>query len=588
MKRTSLAKILAISSFLVVAIGSVAADADPAWKFWGGGLDNNHHAASETTIGPENVWRLVRKKTYWTTGSVSAIPTSADDILYFPDWGPPYVGGSLFLDGSRIHAVNRHTGWPVWSRRLSDIDPEPINRLSRTSPAIAGDLIVIGNAMNIVDSSLGAPLEPKTGAYLYALNRHTGALVWKTQLDPHWSAQVTQSPTVYDGRVYVGVSSQESTALIDIENKPCCTFRGNMNAVDLETGEIIWKRYTVPENGGQPGGFPGASVWGSSPAIDPERGLVYVGTGNNYDAPETYKECLRNNVADPELQRTECHDVYDPPENHNNSLLALELDTGNIRWARKFVDYDAWNTACVVVGAINTGRCPDPAGPDADFAQAPMLITVEIDGQPRDLVVAGQKSGTFWAVDPDDGEVVWSTKVGPGGVIGGMEFGAATDGERIYTQITNLEHTSFTLVAGPDAGETINGGIWAALDPATGEILWQTADPSSRLPLVGTLAHEIWGSGLGQGFFALAMGPMTVANGVVYAGSLAGYMYALHAETGEVLWSYDARGSVMSAPTVIDGRLYWGSGYHLIAEGNRLYTFGLRRLRWWERLQGKK
>ena len=130
-------------------------------------------------------------------------------------------------------------------------------------------------------------------------------------------------------------------------------------------------------------------------------------------------------------------------------------------------------------------------------------------GQPQQVLGIGQKSGDYWALNPDDGGVVWRTKVGPGGLGGGVEWGTATDGERIYVAEANTSRRPFTLSGtGPFAGTTVTSGYWSALNPATGAILWQTPDPQgSKDP-----------------------GFVTTANGVVYVGSAAGSggnMYAL-------------------------------------------------------------
>jgi polyvinyl alcohol dehydrogenase (cytochrome) len=122
------------------------------------------------------------------------------------------------------------------------------------------------------------------------------------------------------------------------------------------------------------------------------------------------------------------------------------------------------------------------------------------------------------AFDPDTGDFLWGTQVGPGGTLGGIEWGSATDGERIYVAISNSSHLQYT--AGTGVG---TAGSWSALDPTTGEILWQTPDPNG----------------------ALDIGPMTVANGVAYAPSAplstgaatasTPNMFALDAKTGKVL-----------------------------------------------------
>ena len=108
-------------------------------------------------------------------------------------------------------------------------------------------------------------------------------MVWATLLDNHPHAIITQSATIFDGHVYVGVSSQEEAAASSIPNYVCCSFRGSFAKLDLKTGNIVWKTYMLPENSGRTDLYSGNAVWGSAPAIDPEKNLVYITTGNNYN-----------------------------------------------------------------------------------------------------------------------------------------------------------------------------------------------------------------------------------------------------------------------------------------------------------------
>jgi polyvinyl alcohol dehydrogenase (cytochrome) len=185
-----------------------------------------------------------------------------------------------------------------------------------------------------------------------------------------------------------------------------------------------------------------------------------------------------------------------------------------------------------------------------------MLFTAATAGGPRQLIGAGQKSGIFWALDPATGAVVWSTVVGPSGNRGGLQWESATDGTRIYAAAANTGRKPFTLVP---SGRTIRGSAWSALDAATGEILWQTPVPLS----------------------GIAMAPVTVANGVVYAGAAARSgrnMFALDAATGAILWRYASGGSVNGGAAVADGIVFWGSGYSKSGQGSpndKLYAFGL-------------
>ena len=193
-------------------------------------------------------------------------------------------------------------------------------------------------------------------------------------------------------------------------------------------------------------------------------------------------------------------------DNHFDSIVALQLKDGAIAWVTRTLRADVFSAQCF-------------CGPDLDFGAAPNLFTTTnpSTGRPQQVLGIGQKSGDYWALNPDTGAVVWRTKVGPGGLGGGTEFGTAIDGERIYVAEANSSQLEFTLSGtGPFAGVTVTSGYWSALNPATGEILWQTPDPQgSKNP-----------------------GFVTVANGVVYAGSAAGSggnMYALDGTTGEVL-----------------------------------------------------
>lgn len=552
------------------------------WRFWGGNLHNTHHAESETLLSPANVGRLKKKWEFKTAGNVSAIPTVVDGTLYITDWGAPF-DLAIVTGGGTLRAIDAASGKERWSRRISSYNPNPLNNISRSSPVVHEDLLIFGDVVN--QTAVVAGGRKGTGATVYAVNRNNGDLVWKTTLDSHPLAQVTQSPVVHAGRIYVGTSSQEEAAAdgrFPGEPYDCCTFQGRMASLDAKTGKILWQTSMAPDNGGKTGGFSGNAIWGSSPAIDVPRKSLYIATSNNYAFPPALSQCLATHRGDALRQQEECYAKLDPENNYADSVVALDLDDGSIRWGQKLRNYGAWVFACdsTILPWLPPDKeaCTDIESFDYGFGQAPMLTTVDTPEGPRDIVAVGQKSGVFHAFDPDaGGKLIWRTVVGPGGVQGGMEFGAATDGKRIYAQISNFEHKQFKLTAGPNKGEDVNGGIWAALDAATGALVWQTPDPSSRLPLKGLIVHPVWGGGLGKGFFGVAMGPMTVANGVVFAGSMdqEGHMYALEAETGRILWEFESGGSVMSAPAIVDGVVYWGSGYKTGFNNDKLYAFSI-------------
>ncbi len=484
------------------------------WRIAGQNLNNTWNQAAEHLINPDNVKGLSPKWVFTTGSDVSATPTVDREAVYFPDWD-----GNLF-------AVEKESGRLIWSHKISDYDGVT-GAFSRVSPAVNGNQLIIGDIPNAK--------QVHNGANVIAVDRETGTLRWITQVDNHPAAAITGSPVVFDGVVYVGVSSEEET-FAENAAYPCCTFRGSVVALDERTGAILWKTFDIPDNGGQVGGYSGGAVW-QPPAIDPKRGSLYIGTGNNYTAPAAVEACQN---ATPTANCTAADDFFD-------TALALDLKTGQIKWSKRLQGFDTWTVACHLPAGTNP-NCPVPTSPDFDLGGAgPNLL--------GDIVGFGQKSGIFWALNPDNGNIIWSTPVGPGSSLGGIEWGTATDGKRIYVAIADRDQIPYTLVP---SGQKITWGSWSALDVLTGKILWQVPDPT-----VGT---------------TLDTGSVSVANGVMYAGSYSGQMYAFNTETGEILWNFASGGSVIDGPSIVDGVLYWGSGYRNIPPGignNKVFAFSL-------------
>jgi polyvinyl alcohol dehydrogenase (cytochrome) len=511
---------------LVALPGTAWGSQGGEWAFAGGDRQNTRHQASEHTLSAANVSGLGVEWVLTTAGDVSATPAVDADTVYAPDWA------------GNLYAVDKLTGAVKWTASIPAASGVPRDK-ARTTPAVTGNKVIVGTQGGILAG--GGP-----GGKLLAFDKLTGQLVWSTQLDSHFAAIVTQSPTVFGNRVYVGVASQEE-ALAAFVDGYVLSFRGSMLAVDLQTGAILWKTMMAPA------GYTGNAVWGSSPAIDTKRGQLYIATGNNYSVPPDVLACVA--AAPTPEDRAACSAA----DNHFDSIVALDMTTGAIRWVTRAIPYDAWTVDCIPFFG-DGDLCPEPAGPDYDFGQAPALYkTKDGEGRPMELVGAGQKSGQYWAVDPDSGAVEWVNAAGPGGTAGGLQWGSAVDGDRVYTANANSGFQPWSLFG----GGTTTGGVWSAMDAATGAMLWQHT-PSTP----------------GGGFGGTTSGPVTTANGVVYGCSLdaLGHMYALDAATGNELWKFASGGSCLSGAAISDGMLFWGSGYSNNFFGtpnNKLYAFGL-------------
>jgi len=510
-RRGRLFAVAVAAASLLIGGQAVAAPGGNWWNSAGGDRQNTRYAATETKISPSNVANLTKKWEVTTGGDVSATPAVDSQRVYFPDWA------------GNLYAVDKATGAVVWQQTMASYTGIPGDK-ARATPAISDTAIVLGN-----QGPFGG------GGAVVAVDKNTGVLMWKTQVESHFAAIITQSATIFDGVVYIGVASLEEALAAFIPDYECCSFRGSMAALDLATGRILWKTYMTPS-----ADFPGNAVWGSSPSIDPKRRSVYIATGNNYNVPDSVLACIQAAGGDPDAQRA-CL----PADNHFDSILSLDTRTGAIKWATRALPYDAWTVACIF--SEDHPNCPQPAGPDYDFGQAPALFRTSMGNE---LLGAGQKSGQYWALNPDTGAVVWVTDTGPGGTAGGLQWGSAVDGKRVYTANANSDLK-------PYLGST--DGIWSALDASTGAILWQTRPPHGG----GT------------------SGPVTTANGVVFGCSLdpLGYMYALNAATGQVLWESAGGGSCLSGAAISNGTIYWGSGYSNFGFGtpnNKLFAFSLQ------------
>ena len=386
-----------------------------------------------------------------------------------------------------------------------------------------------------LDDAGGVPAVffPDQGGTVYAVNAATGALIWKNKPVDHFATMATATPRVYKGVVYQPFSSFEEV-LAGGAAYQCCTFRGSIVALDAATGKKIWQTFTIPDaaaptrkspTGTQMHGPSGAGVW-ATPTIDEQLGVLYVATGDNYS---------------------------DPPSNTSDAVLAMDLKTGAILWSRQLTERDAFNVGC---GGPQRTNCPEANGPDFDFGQPPILVSLGGPNRttPRALVI-GQKSGMVHALDPDQkGAVLWQTRAGEGSALGGSQWGSASDGENVYVAISDFAATK------KDSSSPVGAGVYA-LNLKTGKLVW-TARQSA------CTAEQ-------KKCFAARSAAVTAIPGVVFSGSMDGHLRAHAATTGAVIWDVDtarefptvngnpARGGAMdvAGPAVVNGMVFVNSGY---------------------------
>ena len=493
---------------------------------WGANLNNNRFQSSDNAgISAADVPRLKLKWAYYLpprfpgTSELRSQPAVTEDTLY--------VGAQ----GGILYALDSETGCTRWTYKndvqvrtgiiLSDFD----GKSSR--------MLFFGDDEGIVT----------------ALNASTGEKLWHREMDSHPNAMITAAPTLYKDQLYVSVSSLEViTAMNPLYN--CCTFRGSVARVDARTGEIVWQTYSTPkpektgENkvGVQMWGPSGAPVW-NTPSIDIKRNALYVGTGENYSTPAS---------------------------KGSDSILAMDLNSGKVLWEKQLTKGDAWNMSCTLPGRLN---CPKENGFDLDVGANTILYHLN-DGS--DLVIAGQKSGIVWALDPDNnGKVVWESKVGRGGALGGIHWGLGSDERYIYAPNSDYELSLLNIIeARRPPGE--KSPSLNALDPKTGKVVWKYTEKfSCSNP-----------DDCDDGFSA----PPSIIPGVVFAGTMLGKLYAFNRDTGAVIWEYDTTqgvetinadagfgGSIdVDGAVIANGQLYIHSGYGKMGrEGNVLLAFSI-------------
>jgi len=529
---------------MVLGVGGNAL-AGNDWPTAGHDFENSRHPSSGKGISAKKVSGMQLRWTLNTSGDVTATPAVEGDYLYFPD------------SAGFLYKVVKASGELVWKKPIADYTGIA-GDFAYATPAVTGNALILGNQSGkFLGTGFGQP-SPQA-ARVFAVDKNTGAPLWTTQVDSTPLSFITQAAVVANGTAIVGVDSNEELVAAFV---PMAywqwQFRGSVVALDVATGAIKWKTYTVPD------GYYGGAVLGSTAAIDLKLNQVFITTGQNYMVPQGALDCLGGGGSP---------GACIAPSNLADSIIALDLATGAIKWAWRGLAYDVWTAACglnvpgLVIGPWFPGvygNCPNgnpaTAGPAHRFWQGPILFGSNGHNGQR-LVGAGQGSGKFWALSAKDGAPIWVTEVAPGGYSGGLGLGSATDGKSIYVAVANSGPTINAGGVGAlpwtlKDGTTTTAGGWAALDAETGAVLWTTKDP----------------------YNSRAEAPVSVAKGVVFGCNLAagqGTMYALDAEAGNPLWSYDSGGPCNAGPSIVDDMVFWGSGTFNGSGPKKVFAFGL-------------
>jgi polyvinyl alcohol dehydrogenase (cytochrome) len=490
--------------------------ADPAkgaaWNGWGADLSNTRfQSARAAGLSAADVPSLKLK---WAFGYPTGVSSNGQ---------PTVASGRVFVgsDNGFVYSLDAATGCVYWSFENGSI--------IRNAPLV-GAVRGQGNARYAVYFGDGK-------ANVYALDAQNGRLLWKTKADPHFIARITAGVSLYNGKLFVPVSSSEEFSSGNPDYS-CCTSRGSVVALDANTGKQIWKSWVVPEepqpyktqaNGVVLYKPAGGAVW-NTPTVDPVRQAVYFGTGDatTYPSPKT-----------------------------TDAIMAVDINTGRLLWSYQATENDVFMGGCN--GPQKSEACPNPMGPDMDIGNSPILKTLP---NGKRILFGGTKSADIFALDPDNhGALLYrinATGEPTGGGRGGrgtIVWGGAADDRHVYYGL--------------------GGAGLTAVRPETGERVWLFAPPSpagARGPALGAAP--------------------TVIPGVVFEGASDGNLYALSASDGKLLWEFNTAqdfdtvnkvpahgGAISVSGAVAAGRmLFVGSGYAVgsgASAGNVLLAFGV-------------
>jgi len=488
-----------------------------SWNGWGAEQANTRYQQYETEITPKNVQDLKLK---WAFAFPQATRVRAQPVVT-PQM--TYIGSQEGI----VYALDTETGCAHWQYQAES--------------EVRGAVYLHHDESGIPNTLLFGDFK----ANVYALDAQTGALLWRSNIAYHQLATVTGSVIADKHRVYVPLSSTEVIPAAR-PDYACCTFRGGLVALDIETGQTVWTTYTTDESqptgensvGTKQFGPSGAPIW-SGPTLDAKRGLIYATTGQNYSSPATAT---------------------------SDAVLAIDINNGEIKWVTQVTKDDAWNGACV----RKTPNCPEENGPDFDIGASAMLVT---DKSGKDRLIIGQKSAMVYALDPDHrGKILWQLRLGSGGTMGGVHWGMSSDGQQVYAGVSDLPTNNPYKEGKPQPG--LN-----AIDLVTGKRRWHYAPPN----ICNKEDKYQCFNGISA---AVSSSP-----GLVYFGGLDGMFRIVDESSGEVLWEFNTKQNIATSngvqgyggaieadgPVIANGLVFVTSGYDKWGEapGNLLLVFSL-------------
>jgi len=502
-----------------------APGAGGAWTGWSPSAANTRfQPEAQAGLTAATVARLELKWAFGFPGDVTAFAA------------PTVLNGTLFVGSAAgaVQAIDAQRGCIHWIYKAGG----PV----RSAMTIAAE----GQRRTLLFSDQNGSV--------YAVDARSGDELWKTRVEAHEATRLTGAFALHEGVAFVPAASWEETRSIDPGYK-CCTFRGSITAVRVRDGSVVWKTYLVdpPVKTGTTAagtdtfGPSGAGVW-SAPTVDAVRGVLYVTTGDNYSYPATAT---------------------------SDAVMALDLKTGRVVWSRQTTPNDVYNSACGGRGA----NCPPNNGPDFDFGSSALLVKT---AGGRDVLVAGQKSGVVYGLDPaDGGRILWQTRVGAGGTNGGVQWGMASDGQRVYAAVSDVGRQAGSIGGAAGLGNAplspTQGGGLTALDVLDGAKMWVAPGTPCAPPRAGCSPAQ--------------PAAVTAIPGVVFSGAMDGHLRAFSTADGKLLWDVDTAkpytttngvsgigGSLDGAgPVVAGGMLFVNSGYPRFGgmPGNVLLAFGL-------------